>query len=292
MREELRELWRFRELLGVMVQRELRVRYKNSALGFFWSFINPLVTTFVMWLVFGVMLGNGVKNFSAYLLAAYLPFTFFQFAVLDSAQSILVALPIIRKVYLPREVLPIASIIGNFVHLLIGYVVFFLFLLGIWATSGFQVSPFQATTWMLPFLMLISMCFATGVGLLVSALNTFYEDVKYVTTVAMYLLFYLCPIVYFHEMVARRLEGSWLFKLYMLNPQAVLSIAYRKALLAGAEVPVVLTDKKTGRVLTEVVQPSPMPWLWIAYAAILSVVVLFFGYSVFNRLKWRFVERP
>lgn len=289
---ELRELWRYRELLLVMTQRELRVRYKNSALGFLWSFINPLVTTFVMWLVFGKMLGNGVDSFAAYLLAAYLPFTFFQFAVLDSAQSILTALPIVRKVYFPREILPLATIAGNFVHLLIGYLVFFLFLFAIWAGSGFKVSPFQATSWLLPFLMLISLCFATGMGLLVSALNTFYEDVKYVTSVVMYLLFYLCPIVYFHETVAKRLDGTWLFRLYMLNPQAVLSVAYRKALLAGVPVPGTIIDEKTGQVFSYKIAPSPMPWMWVGYAAVVSVLTLLLGYHVFNRMKWRFVERP
>jgi lipopolysaccharide transport system permease protein len=285
--EEIRELWRFRELLIVLTQRELRVRYKNSALGFLWSFINPLVTTFVMWLVFGKMLGNGVDNFSAYVLAAYLPFTFFQFAVLDSAQSILAALPIVRKVYFPRETLPLATILGNFVHLLIGYGVFFLYLFAVYAASGFRENPYQLTTWLLPFLMLISLCFAAGMGLLVSALNTFYEDVKYVTSVVMYLLFYLCPIVYFHETVAKKLEGdTWLFRLYMLNPQAVLSVAYRKALLAGVKIPVTI-DK-----IPYDVQPSPMPWTWIGYAAVVSVLTLAFGYHVFNRVKWRFVERP
>lgn len=292
MREELRELWRYRELLFVMTQRELRVRYKNSALGFLWSFINPLVTTFVMWLVFGVMLDNGVGNFSAYLLAAYLPFTFFQFAVLDSAQSILMALPIIRKVYFPRETLPLATIAGNFVHLLIGFVVFFLFLFCVYAGSGFKVSPFQATTWMLPPLMLISLCFATGMGLLVAALNTFYEDVKYVTSVVMYLLFYLCPIVYFHETVAKKLDGSWLFRLYMLNPQAVLSVAYRKAMLAGVPVPGTKVDHATGVATSYNIEPSAMPWPWIGYSAVVSILTLVLGYHVFNRMKWRFVERP
>ncbi len=282
--EELRELWRYRELLLVMTQRELRVRYKNSALGFLWSFVNPLVTTLVMTVVFGKMLGNGVENFSAYVLAAYLPFTFFQFAVLDSAQSILAALPVIRKVYFPREILVLATVLGNFVHLAIGFVVFFLFLfLWVYARSGFGVSPFQATTWMLPFLMLVSMGYALGMGLLVAALNTFYEDVKYVSNVVTYLLFYLCPIVYFHETVAKKLEGDpWLFRLYMLNPEAILSIAYRKALLAGVPV----------KIEGEFARPSPMPWPWIGYAAVGSVATLVFGYAVFNRMKWRFVERP
>lgn len=287
MLEELRELWRFRELLLVMAQRELRVRYKNSALGFLWSFINPLVTTAVMTFVFGRMLDIGPdRNFGAYVLAAYLPYIFFQFAVLDSAQSILASLPIIRKVYFPREILPLATIAGNFVHLAVGYVVFFAYLLFTYARTGFAESPFQTTTWMLPFLMLISLCFATGLGLIVSALNTFYEDVKYVTSVVMYLLLFLCPIMYFYEGIALKLDQNPLFKVYMLNPQAVLSIAYRKALL-----PPIAINVQVGNQV-KVVNPSPMPWPWIGYAAAVSIATLIVGYHVFNRSKWRFVERP
>src|SRR4051794_13396881 len=99
MLDELKELWKFRELLLSMVQREIRIRYKNSALGFLWSFITPLATTLVMTLVFGVLLNNKVNSFSAYFLAAYLPFMFFQFSVLDSAQSVLIALPLVKKIY-------------------------------------------------------------------------------------------------------------------------------------------------------------------------------------------------
>ncbi len=287
MTEEFRELWRYRELFTSMVQRELRIRYKNSALGILWSFVNPLVTTLVMWLVFGKLLNNGVPSFFAYVLAALLPFTFFQSAVLDSAQSILASLPVVKKIYLPRELLPLSIIVSNFVHLLTGFAVFFLALLLIYTFSGFGVSPFQATTWMLPFLMLISLCFATGVGLIVSAYNTFYEDVKYVANVAMYLLTFLCPIVYFHEQMTEALKvNPWLYRLYMLNPQAVLSICYRKALLA----PVHVTVMKDG--VPTLVDPSPFPWGWLAYTAVVSVLTLWFGYRTFNRLKWRFVERP
>jgi ABC-type polysaccharide/polyol phosphate export permease len=285
MMEELRELWRYRELLFVMVQRELRVRYKNSALGFLWSFLNPLLTTLVMTLVFGKLLKNDVDSFAAYVLAALLPFTFFSAAVLDSAQSVLSSLPIIKKVYLPRELLPLSIILGNFVHLIAGFVVFFLYLLGVYAWTGFAQSPFRATSWMLPPLMLVSLCLATGVGLLVSALNTFYEDVKYLAGALLYLLTFLCPIVYFHETIAESLKGHvWLYRLYMLNPLAVLSVCYRKALLAPAPI------KMPGSVVS--VEPTPFPWLWLAYTAVLSVALLWFGYSVFNRAKWRFVERP
>jgi len=292
--EELRELWRYRELFFSMVQRELRIRYKNSFLGILWSFVNPLMTTLVMWLVFGVLLNNGVTSFFAYVLAALLPFTFLQSAVLDSAQSILSALPVVKKIYLPRELLPLAIILSNFVHLITGFVVFFLALGLIYASTGFGVNPFQASTWLLPFLMLISLCFATGLGLLVSALNTFYEDVKYIANVAMYLLTFLCPIVYFHEQMTAALKiNPWLYRLYMLNPQAVLCICYRKALLAPINIPVT----KNGTPLTVdglavKVDATPFPWGWLAYAAVVSVFTLWFGYRTFNRLKWRFVERP
>lgn len=285
MREELRELWRYRELLFVMTQRELRIRYKNSVLGVMWSFVNPLLTMAVMTLVFGKLLRNDIDNYSAYLLAALLPYTFFSAAVLDSAQSVLVAIPIVKKVYLPRELLPLAVILGNFVHLFVGFLVFFLYLFSVWALSGFKQSPFQATTWLLPILALISLALTTGVGLIVSALNTFYEDVKYLASAALYLLTFLCPIIYFHEDVASRLQGAniWLYRLYMANPLAVLSICYRKALLAPQHVLV----RGAG-----IAEPSPFPWLWLAYTAVLSLVVLVYGYSLFNRVKWRFVERP
>lgn len=290
--EELRELWRYRELLLTMTEREIRVRYKNSALGFLWSFLNPLATTFVMWLVFGRMLGNGVDNFAAYILAAYLPFTFFQFAVLDSSQSILLALPIVKKVYFPREIVPLAMILSNFVHLAIGFVVFFAFLFVVWALSGFHIVPFQASTWMLPFLMVISLAFSTGLGLIVCAFNTFYEDVKYIVNAGMYLLLFLCPVMYFHEEVAHKLEGSLLYKLYMLNPQAILCIAYRKALLAPQPVPLRIDPKQPPPYEQLVAAPSPMPWPWLAYSAVVSLLILWIGYATFNRLKWRFVERP
>jgi lipopolysaccharide transport system permease protein len=288
MTEELRELWRFRELFFSMIQRELRIRYKNSVLGILWSFVNPLITTLVMWLVFGQLLANGIDSFFAYVLAALLPFTFFQSAILDSSQSILASLPVVKKIYLPRELLPLSIILSNFIHLLTGFAVFFLALLIIYATTGFGVNPFQATTWMLPILLLISLFFATGVGLLVCALNTFYEDVKYVANVVMYLLTFLCPIVYFHEQVADASlrANPWLYRLYMMNPQAVLSICYRKALLAPVHVKVLRGDVPVE------LDASPFPWPWLAYTAVVSVLTLWYGYRTFNRMKWRFVERP
>ena len=286
MREELRELWRYRELIIVMGRRDLKIRYKNSALGIFWSFLAPLAQVAVMTFVFGTILNRGVPNFSAYILAAYLPFTFFQFSVLDSAQSVLAQLPLVKKIYFPREILPLASVIANFLHLLIGFGIFFLYLLIAFIRDPRHI-PFQATTIYLPILLIISLMLSIGLGLIVSALNTFYEDVKFIASMVLYLMVFLCPIMYLVEEVAATNanlnSGYLLYKIYNLNPVAALATAYRKVLLAPVPVPI------GGKGIHD---PIPLQWEYIGFAGLFSFVLMVYGYWLFNRLKWRFVERP
>ncbi len=286
MRAELKELWRFRELMFSMVEREIKIRYKNSFLGFLWSLVNPLITVLVMTVVFKYLVGNKTPNFSAYILAAYLPFMFFQFAVLDSSQSVLSALPFVRKVYFPRESLPLATIISNFIHFLLALVVFFLYLLVIWIRHP-DVSPFTWNIVYLPVLLVINLMLAAGVGLIVSSLNVFYEDVKYIVSVGLYLMFFLCPIMYFSENVrySEQLKGGigdWVYFLYHLNPVAELCTAYRKVLLPAQQVDIKGTLHEA----------LPLDWPMIGVAALVSFLFLYCGYSMFNRLKWKFVERP
>ena len=286
MLEELRELWKFRELLLSLVQRELKIRYKNSVLGFLWSFINPLVTMVVITVVFEYLVGISVPNYSAYILAAMLPFLFFQQALLDASQSVLAALPMVKKVYFPREVLPLAVILSNFIHFLLALVVFFAFLLVVFVLNP-KVSPFQVSVVYLPILLVIQLAMVTGLGLLVSALNTFYEDVKYVLSVGLYLLFYLCPIIYFSENVRYRpashgLSSNEIYTIYHLNPEAMMVTAFRKILLAPQ--PVRIKDVQY--------QPMPLDVGLLAVTTAFSLFILWFGYRTFNRLKWKFVERP
>lgn len=281
---ELKELWRFRELLLSMVQRDLKIRYKNSVLGFFWSLLNPLITVLVMTAVFKNFLDNDTKNYSAYILASYLPYMFFQMCLMDSAQSVLVDISIIKKIYFPREILPLARVISNFVHLCLALLIFFGYMFAVYAMDP-QVWPFQKTTLLLPLLLIINFALATGLSLLISALNTFYEDVKYIVSVLLYLLFFLCPIMYFSEAVYQRAHdhGSmWLYTGYHLNPVAMLATAYRKLLLAPQPV------KFAGSMH----DPLPLDWGLFGICAATSFGLLILGYHVFNRLKWRFVERP
>ena len=274
-----------------MVQRELRIRYKNSVLGFLWSMLNPLITVMVMTFMFVNFLHKDTPSASAYILAAYLPFTFFQMCLMDSSQSILAALPLLKKVYLPREILPMASVISNFIHLLMAFAMFFVYLLLVFiihpgSASAPREWPFQATTLFLPLLLLINLMLSLGLSFYISALNTFYEDVKYIVMVVMYLMFFMCPIIYFEEDVAySHLNVAWhglLYNAMNLNPIFALCNAYRKLLIAPARI---IVDGKS-------MEPTPFNWSYLLIASVFSVVVLVHGYSTFNKLKWRFVERP
>lgn len=285
MRNELAELWRYRELLWTMVERELRIRYKNSVLGILWSFLIPLSITGVLTFVYGYLVNTGIESFSAYILAAYLPFLFFQQSILDSAQSILSHIALVKKIYFPREILVLSVVISNFVHLLLGMVVFFAFLVVMYIRAP-GVNPFQPTTIILPLLLVTSFMLATGASFFVATLNTFYEDVKYAVGILLYMLFFLSPITYTSEMVAystiNQRTGGLLFLLYHLNPVSALATLYRQFLLAP-QGPVVDGVKQA---------PIPLGPQYVLFVVFFSFMFMVVGYAVFNRNKWRFVERP
>lgn len=285
--QEFKEFWRFRELLGAMVERELRIRYKNSALGFLWSLLIPLATVLVMWLVFTVFLRNETPNFSAYVLAAYIPFLFIQMAILDSAQSVLVSLPVVKKVYFPRELLPMATVIANFIHFMLSLGVFFAFLFVVYARTGFEVSPFTWRLGFLPVLLIVTFLFTAGMSLAVSALNVFFEDVKYAVSLLLYFTFFLTPVMYFSENVFFAMKdypnGQALYTLYHLNPIAMLATAYKKTL-----VPLGQIDAGGSGLIS----PLPFDWFLFGITVVISIATFLGGYALFNRLKWKFVERP
>lgn len=291
MRDELRELWRFRELLIAMVEKELRIRYKNSVLGFFWSLVNPLVTVLAITVVFKYFMQNGTPNYSAYVLAAYLPFIFFQICLMDASQSVAAALPIIKKVNFPREILPLANIIANFIHFVLAVGVYFLYLFALWAVTGFETSPFTWKIAFLPVLLIITFCLSAGLSLLIAAYNVFYEDVKYIVGVVLYLMFFLTPVMYFTETVYYALNGrglGWLYTVYNLNPVSPLVTAYRKTLVPTGPIEI----QKSPGATPEMAFMLEFDWPMFIIMAVFSVFCLYIGYRQFNRLKWRFVEKP
>lgn len=275
MLKEFAEFLRYRELLVNLIIRDLKVRYKNSVLGFFWSLANPLVQVATITIVFKFILNIGIPNYSAYLLCAFLPWTFFQMSVLDAAMSVLFHGDLVKKTYFPREVLPASIVLSNLVHFILALVVFFIYLL----VLG---TPILATWLLLPVVVFFQLLLNMGVAFFVSCLNVFYEDVKYLATVLLSLLFYLMPVVYLVEQVvsSERIPEAYrplLLKLYYINPLSMLMTAYRKLLLPAFD--------------TGTIHDIPLHYGYLALAGVTSLIIFLAGYAFFNSRKWLFGER-
>jgi ABC-type polysaccharide/polyol phosphate export permease len=273
---DLKELLRYRELVQNLMVRDLKVRYRNSVLGFLWSLLNPLAQVFIITLVFKFVIRIGFDNYSAYVLAGFLPWTFFQMAVLDASQSLILHGPLLKKVYIPREAVPISIVLSNLVHFGLALLVLFLYM----AVIGI---PFTWKLLLLPPVIIFHFLLTMGVGLLVACLNVFYEDIKYLMTVVLNLMYYMVPVLYVLEQLASiPPRFPWLYAhreavmmLYQLNPLAVWITAYRRILLP----PVPPT-----------IGYAPLQPGVVALAALTSGAIAFLGYAVFNQYKWEFAE--
>jgi ABC-type polysaccharide/polyol phosphate export permease len=243
--------------------------------GFFWSLLNPLVQVATMTIVFKYILGVRIPNYSAYLLCAFLPWSFFQMSVLDASMSVLFHHDLVKKTYFPREVLPASIVLSNLIHFLLALVVFFVYLL----VLG---TPIKVTWLLLPVVIFFQLLLNMGVAFFVSCLNVFYEDVKYVMTVFLNLLFYLMPILYMVETIrySDRVPEAYralVLKFYFLNPLSMLITAYRKLLLPGFD--------------DGVVHNIPLSYPYLFLAGLTSILIFLAGYAFFNSRKWMFAER-
>ena len=292
---EAQEAWRYRELLQNLVDRELAVRYKNSALGVAWSLANPLVRAFILWLVFDKILPLRVDNYSAYVLAAFFPWTYFLTGVLDAGDAVSKQMPLVKKVYFPRELLPLATTIANLRHFLLSLGVLGVYLVYLYGRSWYEGKPAlpPGEIFLLPLLVVMQTLLIGGIALFLSALNVFFEDVKFLAAVVLDLLFYGVPIIYFIEQVRASTaipEGlrEPLYNLFLLNPMTVILVSYRAFLLGPQKAPPgpSVTDPTQ---FIAVNQGVPWPYFWLACAV--CVATFFAGYAFFNSRKWRFVER-
>ncbi len=287
---ELAELWQFRHLVRTLVERDLRVRYKNSVIGIAWTMINPLIQVFVLTIAISYILGSGPKNLSAYIFCATLPWTFFQTAIFDSSSSVLAKLGLLKKVYFPREIPLIATVCQNFVQFVISLGVFMLYR---WVLTpllhGGNVTPPLVILW-LPVLVADLFLLTLGVAFFVSTANVFYEDVKFIINLVMGFFFYLMPVIYFAENVfySPRIPlhlQKLAYDLYLLNPLAWLITAFKQVFFGVADISNVSAPLPHHL-------SAPFDWRFLLLTTAASVLVCLWGYSFFNRHKWNFTERP
>jgi lipopolysaccharide transport system permease protein len=294
LRQEFAEVRRYRELFDSLVERELAVRYKGSSFGVAWSLANPIVRALILTLVFNVILQMGVQNYSAYLLAAFFPWTFFLTGVLDACDSVSKHMALVKKVYFPRELLPLATTWANLRHFLLSLCVLGVYLVGQYtynfATTGKLTLP-PAEILLLPLLIVMQTLLIGGLALFLSALNVFFEDAKFLAAVVLDLLFYAVPIVYFLEQVKTTSAipaplRDIVYTLFLLNPMTVILTSYRSFLLVPATLPAGSFGQKTD---LDINTGVPWPYFWLAFAV--CIFVFLAGYTFFNRRKWRFVEQ-
>ena len=219
----LRDVWAYRELLYFLTWRDVKVRYKQTLLGAAWAIIQPLFTMLIFTLFFGKLAGmpsDGIP-YALFAYAALLPWTFLSNAVTNSGNSLVGSAHLITKVYFPRMIVPAASVAAGLPDFAIGFVI----LLGLMAHYRVAIG------WsflMLPFLALLTGLLAFAAGMLLSALNVKYRDIRFALPFVIQLWMFASPIIYPSSLVPER--WRWLLD---LNPLTGLIEAYRAALFKG-----------------------------------------------------------
>ncbi len=263
----LRELWKYRELTRNLVVRNLKVRYKNSFLGVAWSWLSPLLMMIVYTIFFTIFWGNTeIHHYPVFLLCGMLPWSFFAESIMQATDSIVGNAHLIKKVYFPREVLPVSVVLSSLVNFLIALPVFFVLAV---------VSGARLTWWalLLPITLLIQITFILGLSFLLATLNVLYRDTQHLLGVLIQAWFFLTPVfypIYTVPQQASVLGMTFNAQLWLrrLNPMASIIASYRDLLYWGA--------------------PTGLDFL--LRTAVEAVVVLVVGYLVFLRFANRFGE--
>lgn len=254
---EVLKAFQYRELVRNLVAKDLKVKYRGSFLGLLWSLLNPLAMIIVYSVAFRYILRIAIENYPLFLITGIIPWNFFSGSVIASTESVIGNANLIKKVRFPLEILPISTILFNFVQLLLALVVFFPAIFLLFAP---EVSPLMLLYF--PVLML-HLLFTLGVALFLSSVTTRYRDVRHLTEVAVMVLFWLTPIIYSVSMVPARLQP-----LIKLNPLTAFITAYQDVIYWG-QLPGV--DMVVSMVL----------WTGVA---------LGLGYAVFRRRQFYFGE--
>lgn len=251
-----KKIYNYRELLKTNVKKEIRGRYKNSILGVMWSFLNPLLQLAVYAVIFGALLAGGDPTYHIYICVALIPWTYFTTAITQSAFTIIGNGDIIKKVYFPREILPISVVTSGAVNFMISTIIILAFVLA----AGLGISKYIL---LYPFILLIQYILLLGISFIVSSITVYFRDLEHIIGVILMAAFYGTPIVYKLEQLPANLQI-----MMQLNPMTHLINAYRDIFYYQQ-----MPNMKTLGVL-------------LGIAIVLTVI----GYFVFKKLQKGFAE--
>ena len=251
-----KDLYQYRELFKTNVKKEIRGKYKGSFLGILWSFINPLLMVLVYAIVFPYIMRIQTENYLIFLICGVIPWNCFTLGLAQGTTTITNNANLIKKVYFPREILPISVVSSTIINFLISCIIILIFVL----FGGVGLSWHLL---FLPLLVVIQYILTLGIVLILSAINVYIKDVEYIVNFITMLLFYATPVLYSSDMFSGKI--LWIFR---LNPMAHLINAYRDIFYIH-QIPNLMN---------------------LGIVFVLSLILLFIGYKVFKKLEKEFAE--
>ena len=246
----------YRDLIIALTQKELKVRYKRSFLGYLWSIANPLALALVFFIAFKIFMKIRVENYTLFLISGLFPWQWFSNTVNGSAMVFVGNASLIRKVNFRREVLVIATVLNDMLHFILSIpvIVVFIFLYGMKPSLSWLIG--------IPILLIIQFIIIFGFSIAVATINLFFRDIERIVFIFTTLMFYVTPIIYPEDMVPAGYRG-----LILLNPLSVLMVSWRNLFMKGT-----------------------MDFRSIALAFVYSLLIVTIGYLIFRKLRWRFAE--
>lgn len=256
--KEIKELWIFRELFYFFSWRDLKVRYKQTAIGIFWAILQPFVTMIVFSIFFG-RLADIPSDGVPYPIFVYVGLLFWQFfsgALSETSNSLIGNQSIITKVYFPRLILPVSSVVTKFIDFLLAAVIL------VFMMIYYGYTPYIGGLFILPLLLLITFMVSTGAGLFLAALNVKYRDVRYALPFFIQILLFITPVIYPASIAGKY---SWILA---LNPMTGIVQTARAALLGT----------------------TPINWMLLGISAIASAIILTIGLAYFKKVERYFAD--
>ena len=257
--KRVKEIISYKDMIYSMAKRELRGRYQKSVLGFLWSFISPLCQIAVFTIVFTFVFPSNIPNYYIYLMAGMIPWQFFSDSISQGAGSVIQNADMTKKIYFPREVLPISNVTAKFVNLLLSMLVVFGFIL-------FSKVGFSWHIVMLPYALIVEYAISLGFALIFACITVYLRDMEYVVNVILMAWIWATPIMYAPEAVIA--QFPWLETVLRINPMASVMYLYRDVLYYH-QIPTTID--------------ICLPLIW-------GIVLLVLGELIFMKLEGNFAE--
>lgn len=294
LRRRLADIWDSRELLGFLVRKELKVRYKNSVLGFLWSFLNPALILIIYYVVFKYFLHNPAPDFALFLFSGLLAWNLFNNSLLSSAGVLVAHAGIVKKVAFPREILALAQVGTAICYFFFQSCILVIFL------AGFQVVPAFRYLPLLLFALVCDVVLSAGLAVFLSAVNVYLRDVQHLVEVLLVALFFSPPIVYEFAEITKQLHAhAWFRFVYEANPLMWIVVSFQRCLYGNVVPPAGKIVKGAsvvgpqGQLLPYHVLPTwggSTYWLGLTCVFAAGIVIFLLAMVIFGRVEGNFAE--